>query len=42
MSYEHGESDRNAFLAVATVLMAINQPTLALEWLTEQPVWVQQ
>lgn len=37
-----GSLGRNGFLMRATVLKDVKHPTLALKWLTEQPVWVDQ
>lgn len=37
-----GSLGGNRFLMRATVLKDVKHPMLALKWLTEQPVWVDQ
>ncbi|XP_009988655.1 PREDICTED: LOW QUALITY PROTEIN: endogenous retrovirus group K member 18 Pol protein-like [Tauraco erythrolophus] len=37
-----GSENYNGFLIGVTVLQGVTQPTLALTWLTEKPVWVDQ
>ena len=37
-----GCEDYNGFLTGATVLEGVRQPTLALMWLTDTPIWVDQ